>query len=127
MRWPGRFHANSRSRCSGARQLPVCMTCEPLDRRMLMVAGDPDPAFANGFPATINFPGASFQVNDVALQADGKVIAAGTKAGSLAVTRFNVDGTLAARFGQAIAPSVAGRGSDELDREGERALDDLLA
>ena len=93
----GRF--TSRSHHAEFRQRSRQVPCEPLDRRVLMAAGDPDPAFANGFPATINFPGAPFQVNDVAMQADGKVIAAGTKAGSLAVTRFNVDGTLDIGFG----------------------------
>jgi len=37
---------------------------------------------------------------------------------------FNV---LASRFGQAIAPGVVGRGSDEVDRGDDRPLDDLFA
>src|SRR5688572_8950088 len=72
---------------------------ERLEGRTLLAAGDPDPAFANGAAATISFPGAAFQVNDVALQSDGKVIAVGSKGGSLAVVRLNVNGTLDTTFG----------------------------
>jgi uncharacterized delta-60 repeat protein len=88
--------------------------CEPLESRWLFDAGDPDPAFNSGVPATINFPGASFQVNDVAVQSTGKIIAVGAKSGSLAITRLNVNGTIDTTFGtgglfeSAAAPEARG-------------------
>lgn len=89
---------NAPKKCT-RRSSPRRTACETLDRRLLMAAGDPDPAFNGGIPATISFPGAAFQVNDVALQSDGRIIAAGKKGGSVAVVRFNVDGTLDTTFG----------------------------
>jgi hypothetical protein len=52
-----------------------------------MAAGDPDTSFGGSGAAPINFPGAPFYVNDVALQSNGKVIVAGTKGGNVALTQ----------------------------------------
>jgi uncharacterized delta-60 repeat protein len=71
---------------------------EPLENRVLLAAGDPDVTFNNGSPATINFPGGSFLIRDTAIQLDGKVVAVGTKAGGVAVTRFNVNGSIDTLF-----------------------------
>src|SRR5687768_11905487 len=73
--------------------------CEPLESRRLLAAGELDYSFGGGDGfATINFPGAPFVVHDVALQSNGKLIAVGSKAGILAVTRLNVDGSLDTTF-----------------------------
>lgn len=72
---------------------------EELEVRRLMAAGDPDSTFNNGTPALISFPGAAIQINAVAIQQDGKVVAAGSSAGSLAVTRLNLDGSIDTTFG----------------------------
>lgn len=72
---------------------------EPLEHRRLLAAGDPDNSFGSGGVATIDFPGTSFHINDVALQSDGKVVAVGTKGGNLAVARLNVNGSLDTSFG----------------------------
>src|SRR5690242_2035279 len=69
-------------------------SCELLESRRLLAAGDPDPAFGFAGQATLSFPGGALIVSDVALQSDGKVIVAGSKGGNMAVTRLNVNGTV---------------------------------
>ena len=76
-----------------------CVLCEPLQSRLLLSGGDPDTGFSNDGFNTLNFPGGTFQVLDTAFQPDGKLIAAGTKSGNIALTRFNVDGSLDTTFG----------------------------
>jgi uncharacterized delta-60 repeat protein len=72
---------------------------EPLGRRLHLSAGDPDLGFSGDGRAALNFPGAPFVVADTAVATDGKVVVGGTKGLSMAVARFNADGTLDTGFG----------------------------
>jgi len=79
------------------------MVLERLEDRLLPSAGDLDVVFGGG-KATANFSLGAAQVEALALQADGRIIAAG-QAGSngadFALARFNRNGTLDASFGTA--------------------------
>ena len=72
---------------------------EPLESRMLMSAGDLDPTFGGDGMASVSFPGATFEVSDAAVQADGKVVLVGAHGANSAVARLNADGTVDASFG----------------------------
>ena len=98
---PGPFRFNSCSRRSRWNHRPAtCRSiCEPLDRRVLMAAGDPDLGFGGNGHTTISFAGAPFDARAVALRSDGKTILAGTKGGRLALVRLNVNGSLDTTFG----------------------------
>jgi len=76
---------------------------EYLEDRLLPSAGDLDVVFAGG-KATASFSLGAAQVEALAVQADGRIVAAG-QAGSngadLALARFNRNGTLDASFGTA--------------------------
>jgi uncharacterized delta-60 repeat protein len=61
--------------------------------------GSPDPAFDGDGTATISFP--AVLVTGAALQADGKIVVAGSSAGDFAVARLNADGSPDATFGTA--------------------------
>jgi hypothetical protein len=74
-------------------------TCETLEPRLLLSAGDPDLLFSDDGRTTLNFPGGTFHINAVAVQADGKVVAVGTKTSRAAVVRLNIDGNLDTAFG----------------------------
>src|SRR5688572_13861400 len=76
-------------------------TCEPLSRRLLLSAGDPDLAFSNDGRTAFNFPGPAFVVTDTAVAPDGKIVVGGTKGANLALARLNVDGSLDTSFGNA--------------------------
>lgn len=72
---------------------------EPLERRRMLAAGDPDLAFSGDGRATLNFPGAALAIVDTAVTTEGKVVVAGTKGGNMAVARLNADGTVDTTFG----------------------------
>src|SRR5713226_7566958 len=76
---------------------------ERLEDRLLLSAGDLDVVFAGG-KATANFSLGAAQVEALAVQVDGRIVAAG-QAGSngadFALARFNCNGTLDASFGTA--------------------------
>ena len=84
----------------------------------LAAAGDLDPAFGTGGRVTTAFPGGSF-ASVVAIQGDGKIVAAGgaagaTGTGEFAVARYGSDGSLDATFdtdGMVTTP-IAGGGDD---------------
>jgi uncharacterized delta-60 repeat protein len=65
--------------------------------------GSLDPSFGTGGQVTTNFGGTDAEAYSVALQGDGKIVAAGlTRTGSInrfALARYNGDGTLDATFG----------------------------
>ena len=68
----------------------------------LAVPGGLDTAFGGDGRVTTNFAGGFSGANSVAVQANGKIVAAGGArggGGSFAVARFNTDGTLDATFG----------------------------
>src|SRR5216684_9035248 len=79
------------------------MRLERLEDRLMLNAGDLDVVFAGG-KATANFGLGAAQVEALAVQADGRIVAAG-QAGSngadFALARFNRNGTLDASFGTA--------------------------
>ena len=67
--------------------------------------GDLDPSFGNGGKVITNFGSISAGANDVAIQSDGKIVAAGGSFGGsnqnqdFALTRYNADGSLDTSFG----------------------------
>jgi uncharacterized delta-60 repeat protein len=78
---------------------------EELEGRVLLSAGDLDPSFGTGGKVTTNFgPSSMNAASALALQSDGKMVVAGTTAGSsgrpeFAIARYNADGTLDPTFG----------------------------
>jgi uncharacterized delta-60 repeat protein len=74
-----------------------------LARDAVAASGDLDPTFGIGGKVTTDFNGAQDGANSIAIQADGKIVAAGySGAGtswSFALARYNSDGTLDATFG----------------------------
>lgn len=60
--------------------------------------GDLDPAFGNGGRVTTDFT-LNDRVNAVAIQPDGKIIAAGGVGALLTLVRYNTDGTIDSTFG----------------------------
>jgi uncharacterized delta-60 repeat protein/uncharacterized repeat protein (TIGR01451 family) len=61
--------------------------------------GSLDTGFGAGGRTTTDFGGAGGQANDVALQSDGRIVAAGVSAGNFALARYNVNGSLDTGFG----------------------------
>jgi uncharacterized delta-60 repeat protein len=86
-------------------RLGHCGRIEPLeDRRLLAVPGSLDPTFSGDGKATFSI--ANLNATDVAVQADGKAVVAGTRTDSggnvdLALARFTVDGQPDSTFGNA--------------------------
>jgi len=81
---------------------------ERLEDRNLLAAGDLDTTFGLGGKVTTTFPGSLGQdyANDVAIQADGRIVvvgestsAAGSTDSDFAIVRYNSDGTLDNSFG----------------------------
>ena len=75
-------------------------TLEPLECRRLCAAGDLDPSFSGDGAAVVSVAGTGFLINDMAVQADGKVVLAGKRGANPAVARLNADGTVDATFAQ---------------------------
>ncbi|WP_405883438.1 calcium-binding protein [Streptomyces sp. NBC_01384] len=61
--------------------------------------GSLDAGFGTGGRVTTDFGGTAEQAHDVALQPDGRIVAAGVRAGDFVVDRYNADGTLDTGFG----------------------------
>src|SRR5438874_1366724 len=93
------------------------LALECLEDRLLLNAGDLDVVFAGG-KATANFSLGAAQVQALAVQADGKIIAvgqAGNNGSEFALARFNRNGTLDPGFG------TAGEITASLDSSANRA------
>jgi uncharacterized delta-60 repeat protein len=58
-----------------------------------------DPAFGSGGKVVTPFPNGRDNAEDVAVQADGKVVVAGSSGSDFALARYNTDGSLDATFG----------------------------
>src|SRR2546428_5446221 len=79
------------------------LSLEYLEDRLLPSAGDLDVVFAGG-KATANFSRGTAQVQALAVQADGRIVAvgqAGSSGSEFALARFNRNGTLDPGFGTA--------------------------
>ncbi|HET8676489.1 MAG TPA: hypothetical protein VFO63_11915, partial [Blastocatellia bacterium] len=75
----------------------------PSPGRVLAAAGDLDTTFGNGGKVTTDFFGLLNEASDIALQPDGKIIAAGytqtfTTDDDFALVRYNTDGSLDTTF-----------------------------
>jgi uncharacterized delta-60 repeat protein len=99
-----RSHRGPAQPCSRKRRSPLRL--ERLEDRTLLSAGDLDPTFGMGGKVTSDFQGnLSTYGNALALQADGKIVVAGTTAaGTLTnrgflLARYNVNGSLDSTFG----------------------------
>ena len=83
---------------------PTRPDVQPLERRVLFAAGDPDATFSGDGIASFDYKAHDF-TGDVAVQADGKVVVAGVTDELNAlnedflVVRFNADGSLDTSFG----------------------------
>jgi uncharacterized delta-60 repeat protein len=76
-------------------------------------AGDLDPNFGTGGKVTTPFVGGDAFAVAVALQADGKIVAAGHAAEGLGLARYSADGTLDPTFGSdGTVTAGGGRASD---------------
>ena len=96
-----------------ARRLCILITvallvCWPLPDHAQAAAGDLDPTFGIGGKVMTDFvagPATFETANDVVIQSDGKIVAAGTGFSSptsdvdFIVARYNTDGSLDATFG----------------------------
>ena len=84
----------------------------------LSTAGDPDNGFGVSGKVTSDFAtGSVEQINDIAIQSNGKIVAVGYSGANLAVARYNTGGALDGEFGDA-------KGGGETGRQG-RALGKL--
>src|SRR5438105_3682162 len=91
---------SSGKRASGRSSRPgSAPRLEPLEDRMLLIAGQLDPTFGAGgkvltdFSSTVMGP-----ANALVLQPDGKIVVAG---GAFVLVRYNSDGNLDPNFGTA--------------------------
>ncbi len=75
---------------------------EHLEPRILLSAGDLDPTFGVGGLVTTDFAGSSDGAYSVAVDANGKIVAAGSLGGDFALARFNTNGSLDETFGDDI-------------------------
>src|SRR4051812_17849753 len=71
---------------------------EALEGRTLLNGGDLDPTFGNGGKVVTDLGPLGFATG-VALQLDGKVVAAGSSGGKFALVRYLPDGSLDSGFG----------------------------
>jgi uncharacterized delta-60 repeat protein len=58
-----------------------------------------DSTFGTGGKVATSFPGGLDTANDVAVQSDGKIVVAGSSGSDVALTRYNINGTLDPTFG----------------------------
>ena len=61
--------------------------------------GSLDASFGSGGKVTTDIAGSGDQASDVAIQPDGRIVAAGTSDGRFALARYNPDGSLDGSFG----------------------------
>jgi uncharacterized delta-60 repeat protein len=73
------------------------LTLESLEARLLLNASDLDVVFAGTGKLTTSFPG-SAQLNDLAAQPDGKIVALGQAGSNLALARYLRNGSLDPAF-----------------------------
>ena len=73
-----------------------------------------DPTFGTGGVATLGFATSSDHLRDLAIQPDGKIVAAGDTSGGMLVARVNADGSLDASFGAGGYVTVSGPATEEL-------------
>ncbi|HEX8137182.1 MAG TPA: delta-60 repeat domain-containing protein, partial [Pyrinomonadaceae bacterium] len=66
---------------------------------LVLAPGDLDATFGTGGRVVTSFPGGLDTANDTAVQADGRIVVAGTSGTDFALTRYNTDGSLDASFG----------------------------
>ena len=76
--------------------------------------GSLDTTFGNGGFVTSHF-GSNEEITSLALQPDGKLIAAGWSNSIFAVARYNVDGTLDPTFGTGGVATISFRDIDDID------------
>jgi uncharacterized delta-60 repeat protein len=67
--------------------------------KVLANAGDLDPTFGGDGKVISELTSGTDSIMDIAIQPDGKILAAGTSFGDFAVARYNSDGTLDSAFG----------------------------
>ena len=72
------FSAIRTVRFGGFLAFAIVLVCGGLARSVLAAPGDLDPTFGTGGKVTTDFFGNRDQAFDVAVQADGKIVAAGT-------------------------------------------------
>lgn len=79
--------------------------CESLESRVLLAAGDLDPSFSGDGRTTLAIPGTTFNITDVAVQLDRKIVLSGYRlTGDVyraLVARLNADGSLDTSFAAA--------------------------
>lgn len=90
------------------------LVCWPLPKTTQAAAGDLDPTFGTETLVITSSADGGMLVQAIAVQPDGKVIAAGST-GDFALARYNVDGTLDSSFG------VGGQTTAEISRFGDSA------
>ncbi|MGH7136725.1 MAG: hypothetical protein ACREHD_13365, partial [Pirellulales bacterium] len=87
------------SECLSARGW-ICPPIELLEPRRLLAAGDIDTTFGNTGVVTTSFGSASSEVVALAVQPDGKIVAAGEIPGQgYAIVRYDTDGSIDSNFG----------------------------
>lgn len=97
----------------------VCLVATVVSPTSALAAdGDLDPSFGDGGTLTTVFPGGSY-ANVVAIQQDGKIVAAGAAVGpsvtyEIAVARYETDGTLDTTFSDdgMLTTPIAGGGDE---------------
>jgi uncharacterized delta-60 repeat protein len=106
--------------------LPISRQASVLDL-IPQAPGDLDPTFGIGGKVTSSFSGFGDQANAVAIQSDGKILAAGSTRTNntdgntdFALARYNLDGTLDTTFG--LGGKVATEFSNVLDVEEARGI-----
>lgn len=76
---------------------------EPLEDRRVLAAGDLDSSFGTGGLVTTEFVGEEDQITDIAIQADGKIVAFGVTleggGSDFGLARYYTDGSLDLTFG----------------------------
>jgi uncharacterized delta-60 repeat protein len=83
---------------------------ESLEERCALAAGSLDPTFGIGGIVTTDFLGQD-ESHSVAVQPDGKIIAAGRTTNHIAIARYHADGTLDTTFGDAGRVTINGPGN----------------
>lgn len=108
------------SRRAGVPRRHLTLRPEPLERRDLLSAGQPDTSFGNAGLATAQVAGLNTNANAVAIQANGEIVTAGgnntsTGAQNFAVARFTTAGALDTSFGNGGTVSTAiGKGTSSV-------------
>jgi uncharacterized delta-60 repeat protein len=112
--WINRWCARPAAARPARRRAPARPALEALEDRCLLSAGTLDPAFNGTGMQTLAFPGGTVTGTAVAVQPDNKILVAGTfeptaqpppppystlTVSSIAVARFNADGSLDTGFG----------------------------